>query len=149
MGWWSALPLPRDSDLRFRAAPKSMPTICRGLSCGRRGIILSCRARNTSACSWNRGMLLRSLSLPRHSSDGLQNTPSPKQRGRHHARRAERRVTLRRGAPEHDCTTAETDVWDYSHKQGWRNLKPTHYCSTSLFIRGIKSKVHWTVVTFL
>lgn len=40
---------------------------------------------------------------PKHS-------PSPKQRGRHLVCGAQRRVTLRWGAPEHDCTTAETDV---------------------------------------
>lgn len=40
---------------------------------------------------------------------------------------AQRQVTLQRGALEHDCTTAETDVWDCSHKQRWRNLKPSAF----------------------
>lgn len=117
----------------------------KGLSCSRREIILSCRARNISACSWNVGMLVGSLSPPRHSSDW----PSPRHRGGPCVRRHGDASHFSGGALEHDRTTAaETDVWDCSHKQGWRNLKPARYCSTSPFVRGIKSKVHWMAVTF-
>lgn len=76
-----------DFDLSIGAAPKSMATICKGLSCNRREIILSCRARNISACSWNVGMPVGSLSLPRHSSDSLPNPNSARSTRGAHVRR--------------------------------------------------------------
>lgn len=146
-GGWSATLPPMDFDLSVGAAPKSMATTCKGLSCVRREIILSCRARNISACSWNVGMPVGSLGLPRHSSDGLQKPdPARSTRGAHVCGGTETRHASAGGTgarPQHGRNRRLRLL----HKQPWRNLKPAPYCSTSPFTRGINSKLHWKVVT--
>lgn len=144
MGWWSATPLSTDFDLSIRAAPKSMATICKKselqqegdhpIMQGQKHLCLQLECGHAGQVSQPAKAQLR-LTLPRRwGSPCVQ---------------AQRHVTLQRGAPEHGHTTAaETDVWHCSHKQGWRNLKPACYCSTSPFVRGIKTKIHWMVVTF-
>ena len=138
-------------DPEHWGSPKiAWPQSTGALSCSRRGTILSSRARNISACSWRCGDAGQ-VSQPAEAQLGPppKHSPSPKHRDRHRVNwGTETCHASVGGAPEHDCTTAETDVWGYSYKQGWRNLKPAGYFSSSSFLRWIRSKVHWMVLTF-